>query len=246
MEIAWPALPEVFKDDPQVGVKTSLYQAQLDVLKFDHQAALANSKAEFDAVLESAKRDAVANIEREKADWANEYAQAQAVNSAYLDVAKASLERATARANFVQGAATAISGAYVGILALSFTVAQNKPLPPRGIYPTVFFGLAIFLAAAYTAFLTKPQDVALLPSSGNLRDDQRQRRNSFVLWTRASSLRRRHFLQASVISLGIGALLLPLPFVEISNNWGLILLGLGLLCVALLPATISRWLGESA
>jgi hypothetical protein len=244
METDWPALPELTKDDPQAEVKKFLYQAKLEVFKAERQAALANEKAKLDAGIENEKRESSANIEREKAVVANDYAQAQAVNSAYLDVAKSSIERATARASFVQNAATAVGGAYVGILGLSFAVSQGKYLPARGICPTIFLGLAIFFAAAYLSFVTAPKDVPVTPSRGDYPDNQRQRRNSFLLWVRASTLQRRWFLQASVISLGIGVLLLPLPYLELTDTAAVVLVVVGLLLNLLLPTVISSLIGE--
>src|SRR5262245_36872168 len=129
MKIVWPDPISVSPNDPQADGKKLLYQAQLDELKADHAAEIALAKATVDAAIEIEKREATAKLERQKADWANEYAQAQAVNSAYLEVAKGALDRATSKATFVQGAAAAISGAYVGVLGLSFAVKDVKPLP---------------------------------------------------------------------------------------------------------------------
>jgi hypothetical protein len=206
----WPELPEVHENDPQADVKKVLYQARLDAMKAEYQA----------------------DIEREKADWASEYVQVQAVNSAYLDAAKSSLERAISRANFVQTAATAISGVYVGALGVSFAVAQTRYLPARGIAPALFLGIAIFLVAIYTSFVTKPEDVKVASSDGTLPGWQQRRRDNFMLWTRAAILRRRHFLQASVISLGIGAFLLPLPYVDVPNRIAVYAVIVGLLLVS--------------
>jgi hypothetical protein len=239
-QIQWPAPPAIDNNDPQAEIKKMLYQAQLDVIKAKFEAGLAVEKAKLDATTEDAKRESTTNIDREKAEWANEYAQAQAVNSAYLEAAKSSLDRSVARATFVQGAAAAVSGAYVGVLGFTFTVTQNK-LPPRGIIPTVFLGVAIFLAAVYVSFVTKPEDVPVKPSDGSLFDIQRQRRNSFVSWISAPILRRRQYLQASVISLGIGALLLPLPFVNISDTLAVVLAIAGLLSVWYFSSKISQW-----
>lgn len=241
--VEWPDPPPVEKDDPQAAVKLARYQADLDVLKADYTAKLERLKAQANAVIEERKIEAAADFEREKADWLSEYAQTQAVNNAYLDVAKLALDRATAKATFVQGAATAISGAYAGVLGLSFALAQSKPLPGRGIVPGVFLGLAIALAAAYVAFVTKPEDVKVIPSNGTLTDNQRERRNSFILWARAPVLRRRNLLQASVVSLGIGVGLLPLPYLSIPTNYTVIvaILGvIGVIAVSALPHDDSR------
>jgi hypothetical protein len=213
----WPPEPDISSGDPKADVKKIRYQAELDA-----------AKAEF-----------TMNFERQKADFANEYVQDQAVNSAYLDAAKTSLERSLARANFVQGAAAAVSGAYVGVLGFVFAVMKDRFLPIRGIVPTFFLGMAIFLAAVYASFMTDPEEVRVLPSDGTLHDIQRSRRNSFVLWINAIIERRREYLQASVISLGIGALLLPLPFVTISRGCVIGLLFAGVVCI-LIPL-IRKW-----
>ena len=238
--IKWPALPEFEPQDARAAVKLALYQAQLDVIKADRTAEIALVKAMADAAIEDRKREATADLEREKADWANEYAQSQAVNSAYLDVAKEALNRATAKATFVQGAATAISGAYVAILGFSFAIAQGKPLPRRGILPGFFLGLAIALAAAYVAFITKPTNVEVTPSDGTLPGNQRQRRNNFVVWARSSVLQRRNLLQASVVSLGVGVGLLPLPYLSIPT-WSSVTIG----SVALIAVVFVLWLDRN-
>jgi hypothetical protein len=172
-EVTKLPLPEVVASDPKAEAKKALYQvqldmikalyqAQLDIIKAEHLAVLAAEKAELDARIESDKLESTANIERYKSDLINEYAQAQAVNGAYLDAAKSALASSTGKANFVQTAATAISGAYIGVLGIGFAVAQGRNFPVRGIAPTVFLGLAIFLAAAYVSFITRPDDVPVL------------------------------------------------------------------------------------
>lgn len=227
--VDWPPLPFIEEDDPQADVKKVLYQAQVDLVKAKAQAQLDEEKAERD-------KDTASDA----ADWANEYAQAQAVQNAYLEVAKGNLDRATAKANFVQGAAVAISGAYVAILGLTFASANGQPLPARGVIPTLFLGLAIVLAAAYSSFLTKLNDVQTLPSEGTLSDIQRQRRNSFIVWSRYPTLARRYLLQTSIISLGIGTLLLPVPYLSIQDITAIWLAaaGFGLTMIFLLVSAI--------
>jgi hypothetical protein len=231
MTVQWPPIPTVTDQDPQAEVKKILYQAQLDYLKAEHEASIALDKARKDAEIESVKREATADIERERADWANEYSQAQAVNSTYLEIAKGALDRGTAKATYVQTAALAISGIYTGLLGLAFTVTGGRFLPARGVVPGLFLGLAIFLAAIYVSFITKPEDVSVSTSGGTLAGLQRQRRNNLVVWTRAPALRRRKFLRASILSLGAGVLLLPLAFLDISPDRVIALAGLGAVAV---------------
>ena len=209
-------------------MKKILYQAQVDVIKANHEAAIAKAKAELDAEIVS-----------DTADWENEFIQAQSVQNAYLEVAKGTLDRAAAKANFVQGAAVAISGAYVAVLGLSFAGSQGSPLTARGIVPTLFLSLAILFAAAYSSFLTKLDDVQILSSDGTLIDSQRQRRNSFIVWARTPALARRYLLQTAIISLGLGTLLLPIPYLEIPDQIAICLTVFGLLIVIL--TFITSW-----
>jgi hypothetical protein len=210
------------------------YQAQLDVLKAEHAASAEREKAAM-----------AADLDREKAAMANEYTQAQAVNSAYLDVGKGLLDRSIARATFVQGAAAAISAAYAAVLGLSFA-SDGELLPTCGIAPTLFLGLAIFLAAAYVSFVTKPGDFRYPPHVGALQDRQQQRRFRFVEWTRTATLARRRLLQRVVVSLGVGTILLPLPFLKVSNGIVGLLIVLGLVGIVGLPAGMARYYGDEA
>jgi hypothetical protein len=94
----------------------------------------------------------------QKANFENEYTQAQAFYTGYIDVSKAQVDRITARAEFIQKAAGAVGAAYTAILAFSLALGTTgaNPLPARVILPTIFLGFAIVLSAAYLAYLTKP------------------------------------------------------------------------------------------
>jgi hypothetical protein len=237
--------PKAAADWPSTGGvaenEKALYQAKLDAHKADLAAALALAKAADDARLALEKARFDFNVEREKMVQTNEYTQAQQVHAAYLEVAKGALERGAAKATFVQGAATAISGVYAAVLGVTFAVAQDKILPPRGLAPAVFLGLAIALATAYTSFLTKPRARLGKPDSGLLPLDQIRRRNAFVEWTRDATLTRRWALQASVISLGVGTVLLPLPFLTFPDEQAFWISATGLLAVIVIPLVIAEW-----
>jgi hypothetical protein len=192
-------------------------------------------KLRYQAQLDEKKH----NLERQKMDWNNEHTQAQAVNSAYLDTAKGALDRAAAKASFVQGAAVAIGTVYTGILGFSFAAktGEGTPLPITGIVPALFFGLAIFFATVYSSFMTKVEDVQVRSDNGTLPDKQRQRRNTFIDWISKTVFQRRWALQASVISLGYGVALLPLPYLTTSGAESIaiagILAGIGILLLLL-------------
>ena len=195
----WPVeLPDVQVNDPLAEVKKALLQGQIDMLKVDKQHA----------------------IDTEKAFWDNEYKLAEAVQNAYLDVAKGQLERSNSAAEFVQKAASAIATVYTGILGLSFAVGQGKlvPLPSRGVAAAVFLGTSIFLATAFRAYITKPAGTVEENSGDLIPDIQRSRRNTFIEWAQRGPLSRELLLQMSVISLGIGVMCLPLPYIEFGDQ----------------------------
>jgi hypothetical protein len=203
----WPDLPEVGANDPQAEVK-----------KVQYQSILAEASAIRQDARDRAKADAAANLEREKGDFGVEYATYQAVHQAYLDVAKGSIDRARASAEFVQKSAAAISTAYAAVAALSYAVASNQPLPARGFVATAFLALAILLATAYLAFLTRPDDSGPAPTSGNLRLNQQLRRDAFINWAMDAALHRAYLLRASVISLGLAVAFLPVAYLNVPDD----------------------------
>jgi hypothetical protein len=207
----WPEeLPDIQQNDPQADVKKTLLQGQLDLRKIECQYALETIKLEQQAV-----------IDRGKAFWDNEYKLAQSVHSAYLDVAKGQLERTNASAEFVQKAASAIVTVFTSVLALSFIVNQTlkAPLPPRGMAPAFFLGLSVVLATAFRAYVTNPGDTQEPLSHGLIPDLQKARRNTFIEWARRGPLTRQYWLQTAVMSLGVGVVLLPLPYLHVRDEW---------------------------
>lgn len=137
--------------------------------------------------------------------------------TALLDTVKGSLDRSRAAAELVQKAAAAIGTLYVGVLGVSFSVS-SRPLPPRGFFPAIFFGLAVTLSTFYVAYLTAPDRVELdaVPTSPPERMNVRLRNYSVIIQRTVE--RRAYALRASVIALGVGVFLLPAPFVRLSTN----------------------------
>jgi hypothetical protein len=184
------------------------YQAWLDLNQEKTRAGLAQREAQR-------AETAAADRETEKAAWANEYALAQAIHNAYVEVAKGEIDRMTARAEFVQKVSAAISGIYIAALGLTFGIGEHStPLPAQGFAATIFLGLAIFLATAYAVFVTEPEPVEG-PTGGDLYTYQNERLQKFILWARATSLNRRQLLNASILSLGIGVVCLPLAYLNL-------------------------------
>jgi hypothetical protein len=105
----------------------------------------------------------------------------------------------------------------------------------------VFLGLAIVLATSYLAFLTRGDRTDPPPTSGDWETGQINRLNAFILWTAESVYRRAFLLRASVVSLGIGVALLPVPFIQagwLTGRVVLMICAAGLLVVVLVPALV--------
>jgi hypothetical protein len=199
-----------------VDMNKARTQTTVDIDKARKQLVVDIDKARQEAAIQAEKDRVLANTEREKADWTNEYTQAQNFYTAYIEVAKDQIERAIARAEFVQTAAAAIGGVYTGVLALSFAVGDFA-LPARGILPTMFFGLSIVLAAAYLAYISLPTKVPEFSSNGTLDSRQRVRRNTFINWAGAPVNPQSYLLQMAVFSLAFGVAFLPAPYIKAGN-----------------------------
>jgi hypothetical protein len=219
-------LPEP-PSNPNDGFQKELvklrYQAELEMYKAERQAELEIHKVERQAEIEEEKLHNDSNIEREKADWANEYALGQEMHKAYIEIAKGQIERARASATFVQTVAATIGTVYSGIVALTFGVGEHaKPLPVTGVLPVLFLGLSFVYAAFFMAYLTSPKEsFEKHPVVGTLSGNQIIRRNDFIRWVRVTAIRRKEFLQASVISLGLGILFFPVPYLDLNLFiWG--------------------------
>jgi hypothetical protein len=135
-----------------------------------------------------------------------------------LTLSTQSVERSRKSAELIQAAAVAIGGLYTGILGFIF-VAKDNPMPWRGIWPTLFFGLAVVLAMSYVAFITRTPGVAepKPPATDDAQKRMMRRAYFYTQVTRALVYQRAHLLRAAVVSLGVGVFLLPLPFLEIGD-----------------------------
>lgn len=132
------------------------------------------------------------------------------------EVAKGALERSRDSAKYVQTAAAAINALYTGALALVFSVTDN-PLPLRGLYATVFLGLAVALATAYLAFLTQPEAPPPWSTGATRADNQVNRTGWLTQYVGVTVLHRKHAIRSSVVALGLGVLFIPAPFLTLSR-----------------------------
>lgn len=137
-----------------------------------------------------------------------------------VETASASIDRARSGAQLVQTSSTAIAGLYTGALSLVF-VAGNNPLPVRGLAPTVFLGLAVVLAAAYVAFLTRGRGVAQpqFDETYSTFDRLFVSAGMFIEWTQITVRKRQGLLRASIVSLAMGVFLLPIAFVTLPGTY---------------------------
>jgi hypothetical protein len=226
-KITWPELPVITKDDPQADVKLELYKAELEKIKTDYQTGLDQEKNHQTEIQEQQKRD-----------YANYYTQIQAIHTGYIEVAKGSIDRSIQRADFLEKVSAAIASVYTGVLALSFAVDKGTPLAVTGIIPAIFFGFSFFLSAVYISFVTQTPDVKMEKSDGTLTGSVESQRKSFILWNKATVMRRISFMQASIVSLGVGILLLPIPYLHFSDKTLWLLMGIGLGLIVLIPLVV--------
>jgi hypothetical protein len=220
----WPPVPQGHKTEKEFEL--ARYNAALEDVKAqrrDRATALVTKIA-----LEHSRQDL---------SGAAEDALRASVQSAYLDVAKGTIDRSLKRAEFVTAAAGAIGTSYAALLALAFSVSADTPhpLPARGLAPAVFLAVSFLMSVIYVAFLRGATvDLTLIPSGGS--DVQERRLTTFLKWVNLGLLRRTWALRTAVISLGAGVALLPLPFLDISSGWARV-------CIALAAGAVMVWIG---
>lgn len=181
-------------------------------------------RCEFAKTYYKAQTDAftsrlAADAEARKADQAAGLDSLKSLHSAMLETAKGAIERSRQAAEAARTAAAAVGTIYAALLALAFSV--DKPLPPRGMIPAIFLGLAIVLATAFVGWLPKTvedSDATWPIPTGDVLEDQRSHTEMFILWVKGASLRRRRFLRGSILALGFGIAFLPVPFLSIGAD----------------------------
>lgn len=201
-----------------------LYQAKLGYLQDLAKAEEAEDLERLKGQEATALKELEASIAREKAqqesDTARIAANESAINasiaafhSGIIEVSKTTIDRARAGAETVQKAAAAIGGSYTAVLALAFSVSE-RPLPSRGLVPTVLLGWAVVWSTVYLAYLTKGRGVRPPLPTPSFETGAMRRSIAFIEWTRSGAFNRKYALHVSVFALAFGLALLPAPFVN--------------------------------
>lgn len=160
--------------------------------------------------------------------------------SAMLEVAKGSIDRGRAAAEFVRNAAAGVSAIYAGVVGVVFAADKGTPLPARGVIPAIFLGLALVAASGYVAIFS-PGKPTREESDGVSREAlQEARMNHFIAWTSEIARRNAIALHIAVFALGAGVATLPLPFIN-WNKTGPWLAALGALVAVLVGAALTTW-----
>lgn len=211
----WPTPPAGGTVDAELWKARVAYAQSVAIAEVN--ARIAADKATLDAEIADRKREADERsqvvLKREDADIASR----AAFHAAMVDVAKGTIERARAGAEFVQKGAAAIVGLYTALLGVVFSVADN-PMPSRGLVPPVLLSASVVLSTVYLAYLSKAGDVAAPTPNTDRRKAAMNRTIAFILWTRAGAMNRKHFLHASVIALAFALIALPAPFVDVTPD----------------------------
>jgi hypothetical protein len=204
--MGWPDPPS--GSDGSSEFEKARYQAELD-----DELALRREEAANDAADAQLRRDL------QKTAQDAEDALGKSVHDARLEVAKAAIDRGIGGAEFVRNAAAAIVTLYTGLLGVTYATAENAtPLPARGIAPAVLLGLALACATAYAALLSQTPSAAAPRPHSDLATYQERRLNVFIGWASDIAMGRAYFLHASVFAMFFGILLLPVPFIDISDG----------------------------
>ncbi len=207
-DFTWPSLQDALGSPETLDLRKALFQSQLDVEKARQLAEL----------VEEDKARAAANADSAKAEYAAYYAKMQSVFAAYVDTTKAAIDRAQARAMYINTVASAISALYTGILAFRFVskvddkAAPNLPL--RGFVPVLFLAVAIVLATVYLSYLSQRRDTTTVKTSGNLVKNADYALEGYICWVKEIIEPRLPFLHGAVVSLGLGVAALPIAFVS--------------------------------
>jgi len=234
-QVNWPPPPAGGGD--QANLAQIHYQAQIDEVKARYQAQIDEVKASWrDRAAHEAEEWKLTEARRDGRIAAEDALRA-AVQSAYLEVAKGTLDRALKRAEFLTAAAGAIGTSYAALLGLVYSASADtpNPLPAAGIGPALFLGLAFVLSAFYISYIRVGISTGRALPAGLGVEMQEERLLFFIKWITDSALERAWALRTAIVSLGIGVALTPLPFLQLdeTTRWQLIGAGAVLFVIVL-------------
>lgn len=181
-------------------------------------AWLGNASKTADADIELYMVQLAEAAERRKEFGTARHESRVAVENAQLEILKGSVDRARTSASLIQSSATAIAGLYTGVAALLFSVAEDQPLPLRGIIPVVFLGLAVVLATAYVSWIGPNRRVAPFPIGIDANKLRVDRTNWFNDWVSISVLTRAWLLRLASLYLAAGLAFLPAAFIPVDAD----------------------------
>jgi hypothetical protein len=197
-------------------------------------------------IASASARGVATDWEQQKQSWRLDEAAMQAeydlrksIHDARLTISKEAIDRALKGAESVRNAAAAIGTIYAGIAGLIFA-ADATPLPPTGIVPAIFLGIAIVLSAAYSAWLGRSRGTAPPIPHSSLVEYQERRLNAFTDWAAAIVLTRVYTMHAAVLALGAGVGLLPLPFIATDPDYAWLIAAIAMVLVLGVPVLTAR------
>jgi hypothetical protein len=194
----------ILENDRKDQEAARAHRREIEKINLNYENSVRSSETASTREFEAAQHQAVLAAEEELSKLYHEK---------MAEVAIASIDRSRDSAKFVQTAATAILGIYIGLLALTYSVTDN-PLPLRGAWAGVFLGLSIAFATAYLAFLTDVKPPKLKLDQRSLVQRQYSRTAYLTKWIKASVRARRYAIRAAVVSLLFGVLFIAAPFVS--------------------------------
>ena len=144
-----------------------------------------------------------------------EFRLREAVQAAYLDVAKATIDRMLRRAEHLGTSAAAIGTAYSAILGINFAAGGPK-LPPIALLPAALFAGSIFFVAINVGWITKSESVGRPLTWGTSSVVQHKRLAEYISWVNSTATRRDWALRTAIVSLALGVFSSPVPFLDVS------------------------------
>jgi hypothetical protein len=199
---SWPAVPRVPRSK-RVELEAHLFAARVDS---------AGSALE-DALQRKRICDADAQSDYAQAVAAEEELRKQ-IHQAYLTAAASSLDRLIKRAEHLITAAGAIGSLYAALCGLAYSAKDGMALPVAAFAPAVLIAFSIVMSCAYLGFIRR-RSLGRRPLFASIAaDSQEQRLVTFLEWIDATVLARAPALRLSIVSLGLGTALLPIPFIS--------------------------------
>lgn len=151
-----------------------------------------------------------------------EYRLREAVQAAYLDVTKATIDRMLRRAEHLGTSAAAIGTAYSAILGINFA-ANGPKLPAVALLPATLFAISVFFVAINIGWITKSESVGRPLRWGTSPVVQHDRLAEYISWVNRTAARRDWALRTAIVSLALGVFSSPVAFIDIDEKFVAIL-----------------------